>query len=175
VRATLAAALLALAGCSGAGGADAGSGADAAPVEAVAELGTGDLEFAPLADGDALPYILGPQGGYHFLASVRVRGVEAGDPDTRTDPRNPRTEFRAYRGEERIDARASSYVQGLDPIPGEDGHQMVGRLLILDIDSCDALADETVRVEVTVEDVDGVTATDRRTVTAVPDPLTCGG
>jgi hypothetical protein len=157
-------------------GSDAGPGADAGPVEATAELGTGDTEFEPLSDGDDLAYILGPQGGYHFLASVRVRGVEPGNPSMRTDPTNPQTEFRAFRGDQRIDARASSYIQGLDPVPGEDGvHQMVGRLLILNIDSCDALTGETIRVEVTVTDVNGVTATDTRTVTAVPDPLTCGG
>ncbi|HJL19574.1 MAG TPA: hypothetical protein RMH99_28180 [Sandaracinaceae bacterium LLY-WYZ-13_1] len=167
---------LSLLACDEAGGADdAGpSGTtDAGPPEA--ELGTGEVEFEPLAEGDELPYILGPQGGYHFLASVRVRGVEPGNPDMLADPSNPTVEFRAFQGDTRVDARASSYRQGLDPAPGEPGtYQMVGRLLILNITSCDALTDEAIRVEVEVTDVFGVSATDERTITAVPDPFTCG-
>lgn len=169
-------ALLFLAACDGGGGVDAGPRFDAAGVTPEAELGTAeDSEFAPLSDGDELAYILGPQGGYHFLASVRVRGVEPGNPDMLSDPRNPRVEFRAWRGDARVDIRASEYIQGLDPVAGEPGaFEMVGRLLILNITSCDDLTGETLRIEVEVQDVNGVVVTDEATVTAVPDPITCG-
>lgn len=173
MRLTLAA--LILLGCGGADGVDAGR-ADGAMGTSEAELGTSmDGAFAPLSDGDELPYVFGPQGGYHFLASVRVRGVVSGDPDAPSDPSNPRVEFRAWRGDARVDIRASEYIQGLDPVAGEPGaYEMVGRRLILNIPSCDALRGDTIRVEVEVEDVDGNIARDQATVTAIPDPLTCG-
>lgn len=41
----------------------------------VAELGTGESVFEPLADGADLPFVRGPQGGWHVLGSVRVRGL----------------------------------------------------------------------------------------------------
>ena len=163
-----------LTACDGAGDVDAGPRVDASGAEA--ELGTvADSEFAPLNDGDDLPYILGPQGGFHFLASVRVRGVEPGNPTMLGDPSNPRVEFRAWRGDTRVDIRASEYIQGLDPVAGDPGtFEMVGRLLILNITSCADLSGETIRVEVEVEDVNGVIVTDEVTVTAVPDPISCG-
>lgn len=163
-------------GCDGAGGVDAGSRPDVPGLVPEAELGTmEDSEFAPLSDGDELAYILGPQGGYHFLASVRVRGVVPGNPDMLGDPSNPRVEFRAWRGDARVDIRASEYIQGLDPVAGDPlTHEMVGRLLILNIMSCADLTGETIRVEVEVEDVEGTVVTDEVTVTAVPDPVTCG-
>lgn len=37
------------------------------------ELGTGADGFHPVADGDQLPLVMGPQGGYHIWAAVRVR------------------------------------------------------------------------------------------------------
>jgi hypothetical protein len=39
------------------------------------ELGSGELGFAPLAEGGLVEKIEGPQGGYHFWVSVRVTGT----------------------------------------------------------------------------------------------------
>ena len=41
------------------------------------EIGTGEIEFQPLDDGDMLDIIQGPQGGFHLLGSLRVKGIEA--------------------------------------------------------------------------------------------------
>lgn len=38
------------------------------------EIGTGEMEFRPLADGDPLEVVLGPQGGYHVVGNARVVG-----------------------------------------------------------------------------------------------------
>lgn len=42
--------------------------------EATFELGTGEIDFEPLADGDMLPVVPGPQGGCHFWVSVTTDG-----------------------------------------------------------------------------------------------------
>lgn len=39
-------------------------------------LGTGVDSFVPVADGDAVPIIMGLQGGYHIWGSVRARYVD---------------------------------------------------------------------------------------------------
>lgn len=39
------------------------------------EIGTGAVDFAALADGDAVELIHGSQGGYHIWTAVRVRDV----------------------------------------------------------------------------------------------------
>jgi hypothetical protein len=82
-----------------------------------AVIGTGELEFEPLGDGDELYVVLGPQGGYHLNGSVRVQGVAPGNPDDLLDPDNPTTEFRAFVGDQRVDAGGARYTQGLDPAP----------------------------------------------------------
>jgi len=58
--------LAALCGCDPGGSADAGS-----PTLAV-ELGTGERDFEPLAEGDVLPLSAGTQGGHHVWASFRI-------------------------------------------------------------------------------------------------------
>lgn len=54
--------------------ADGGQIVDGA--QAVLELGTGSRTFAPLADGDEVPIIHGPQGGWHLWGSLRVQGLQ---------------------------------------------------------------------------------------------------
>jgi len=169
IRSALATLLLAACGSTPPPGMDAGP-VDAPPVVPTIEIGTGDPEFVAIAEGQDLEVIRGPQNGFHFLASVRVSGVEAGNPDDRMDPRNPTTEFRVFRDMDRVDLMASSYTQGLDPIVGGGGHEMVGRFLILDIASDDVLDGVMVRMEVTFTDVDGVVLEDQRNVRAIPHP-----
>lgn len=160
---------LLIAACDGTSTDDAGN-ADAPPVTPMIEIGTGEIEFEPITDGQDLEYIQGPQGGYHFLASVRVQGVDPGDPDDLLFEGNPTTEFTAWVDDARVDLMASRYVQGLRPAMGVPGYEMLGRLLILDVADNEELRDTTTRIEVTVTDVDGVELTDSRTVVAVPNP-----
>ncbi len=44
------------------------------------EVGTGETSFAPLADGDALELVYGPQGGYHVWGACGIYGI---DPEGR--------------------------------------------------------------------------------------------
>jgi len=171
VRVAALALLLAGCGADDPGGTDAGpAGFDAGDATPTVELGTGETEFEPLTDGQDLLYIRGPQNGFHFFGSMRVSGVDPGNPDDLSDPRNPTTEFRVYRGADRIDLMASRYTQGLDPAMGADGHAMIGRLVILDNDEVATLEGEMVRIELTVTDADGTSLSDERTIVAIPHP-----
>ena len=39
------------------------------------EIGTGDREFEPLAEGDGVMMVHGPQGGWHMLGSVQITNL----------------------------------------------------------------------------------------------------
>jgi hypothetical protein len=41
------------------------------------ELGTGASSFIAVHDGDRVPIIFGPQGGYHVWGSVRAKGLSS--------------------------------------------------------------------------------------------------
>ena len=57
---------------------------DTAPeLEPAVLLGTGEWEWQDLYE--EINVILGPQGGYHILGSVRVRGLVPGDPENLED------------------------------------------------------------------------------------------
>lgn len=135
---------------------------------ASAEVGTGYLAFEPLADGDPILVTQGPQGGFHVLGSVRTTGLVPGDDDDLMASDNPTTTFRVFRGAARVDLDASRYTQGLSPVG--DHHEMLGRLVILDIAADAELAGAEIELEVEVVDVDGRRATDRRRLIAEPDP-----
>jgi len=138
-----------------------------------AELGTGEWEWADLLDGDEIPVIQGPQGGFHLLGSVRVRGLEPGNPDSLGDADNPTTTFEVWVGGEQV-APTAVYVQGLEPVLDTGSawsHEMVGRFAILDIESDDALDGVDVEFEVQVVDVQGVEVRDVRRLVGVPHPL----
>ncbi len=148
-------------GCGGDVGAGDGSGS--------VELGTGMLEFEPLADGDTIYVVRGPQGGLHFVGSLRARGLVSGDPDDLASPDNPTTEFRALRDGQRIDIGAALYHQGLEDA-GDGASEMIGRLVILDLTDDTALDGVEVRLEVELTDVAGDRAGDGRTLIARPHP-----
>ncbi len=60
------------------------------PPEPSCELGTGELELQPLDEGADLTVIIGPQGGWHVLGSLRCEGIVPGDAEDPRDPDNPR-------------------------------------------------------------------------------------
>jgi hypothetical protein len=59
-----------LLGCAADGGVTADAGAPDA------ELGQGEVAFAPLAEDDALPYAAGSQGGHHVFVSFRMHRLD---------------------------------------------------------------------------------------------------
>ncbi|MEQ1565838.1 MAG: hypothetical protein ABMA64_09390 [Myxococcota bacterium] len=168
---------LALAGCTseGDGSASGDTGPDLPPA---AELGTGDITFVPLVDGDPVDVIFGPQGGYHFNVSLRVQGIWPGNPTDIDDVDNPVVAFHAYVDGESVELQpgASTYKQGIDAVPGEPGvYQMIGRRLLLNITNDDQLDGVETLIDVDVTDRDGVTLHDERTIVAVPSPFNNDG
>jgi len=164
-RAAAIAACAALGACSGADG----DSADAAP--AAVTVGTGYDAFESLTDGDDIYVVQGPQGGFHVFGSFWATGIDPGDPDNLQDPGNPSSEFRVFDSGTRIDiVEANGFTQGLEPIDGTPGVGTIGRFVILDITDDAQLDGHTIRLEVTVTDVHGATASDARTLTAIPHP-----
>ena len=145
------------------------------PVEELtpqAIIGTGEWAWEDLEDGASMPVIQGPQGGYHLLGSVRIVGLEAGDPDDLRDPDNPTTTFEVLLNDQNL-TPTSSYVQGLDPVLDEEtpwSHEMIGRFAILDITDDDELDGLSLTLGVRVVDVTGKEARDNLTIIAYPDP-----
>jgi hypothetical protein len=140
-----------------------------APGPASVKVGTGELSFSPLTDGDDVEVVLGPQGGYHIYGSMQVTGIDPGNPDSLGDPSNPTVAFAVFDGEDRLD-RGAVYTQGLDESEERGVYEMIGRLLILDITDDDEVVGHTFDVEVYVQDVDGVEVTDAVSVTAIKAP-----
>lgn len=140
--------------------------ADAGPP--TIELGSGQIEFESLVDGDSIFIVQGPQDGYHFFGSLRATNVNAGDVSSLGAPDNPTTTFEIHVGTDQVDAKASTYMQGLEL--SERGAEMVGRTVILDIQDDSELDGATVRFVVRVDDVDGVSVSDERSLVAVPHP-----
>jgi len=133
-------------------------------------LGTGSDTFESLVDGGEIYIVQGPQGGFHFFGSAHIVGVEPGNPGQLNDPSNPTTEFSVYRGPDRIDVMAAVYTQGLQWSSAAGAYEMLGRLVILGINSDAELDGVEVRFEVSVTDVHGVHVSDARTLTARPHP-----
>jgi len=136
-------------------------------------LGTGEVEFETVGDGDTMQVIRGPQGGYHLLGSVLVKGMEAGDPDDLGSDRNPTLTFDVVHDGASI-ILIDSITQGLEDAPASQApftHQVVGRFVVLDITSDAELDGETVTMSITVEDVQGETQSDDVTVDLEPHPF----
>ena len=135
------------------------------------ELGSGELEWLPLSDGDDLEVIYGPQGGYHFLGSVRIHGFDPGDHRDVAADNNPTTRFEAE-----VDGKdlviIEPFTQGYEPAPTSAEpytHQIIGRFVIIGIDNDDDINGKDVRFFVEVEDHLGSTWTDERTLVVVPN------
>jgi hypothetical protein len=138
-----------------------------------AQLGTGEAEFAGVDDGDVLQIVQGPQGGFHLLGSVRVKGLEPGDPRDLSSPDNPTVTFAVLHDGAEVQL-LQPFTQGLEAVPSSAApwtHEQVGRFVTLDIAADDDLDGETVTVRVQVDDVRGVTVRDEVTVDLEPHPF----
>ncbi len=135
-------------------------------------VGTGELAWEALGEGDALTVVHGPQGGYHVLGSVRTAGLNPGTGEL-DDPSNPTVTFQLTQEGVPLAPFAVSR-QGLDALdPARDGatHELIGRLVILDISDDDEVVDREATLEVVVEDAGGLVLTDERTVMLRAHPL----
>lgn len=67
--------------------------AEAAARPQTLTLGTGELVFLPVADGDRVGLTYGSQGGVHVWAAMRVSGIVQGLSDSLADPDNPMVSY----------------------------------------------------------------------------------
>ena len=143
------------------------------PPEPSFELGTGELEFEALADGDEILVIHGPQGGYHLLGSLRAVGIEAGNHDDLGDPQNPTMQLEVEHDGRQLVVNGT-FTQGMVPTSPPDptwSHQSLGRLAILDIADDSELDGEEVLFSAQITPTSGPIFMDSHTLTVVPHPL----
>ena len=136
------------------------------------EIGTGEIAFEPLLPGQDLEVIRGPQGGYHFLVSLRTKNIVPGDRGNLGDPTNPTIILDVLHGNESI-ILIGPITQGLDLAPASElpfTHQMTGRFAIIDIQWDDELDGETITLKAEVSDTDGTVVEDSIAVGVVPHP-----
>ena|GEM_PF-3452875 len=147
-------------GCSDGGGDDDGG-------NAVVELGTGTIDFEPMAADAELEIIAGPQGGHHFIVHARAQNIIPGDPSIPGLDANPRTTFAAFTETgEQIDMMFPPYTLGYR----RDGDWLVlpsGRILQVHDEVVDSLIGHRVRITVHVIDAAGTSGDDERWITAV--------
>ena len=136
------------------------------------ELGTGEIAFEPISEGQALELIRGPQGGYHFLVSIRTKNLVGGDRGDLGDPTNPTITLDVvHQGESLI--LIGPITQGLDSAPASERpftHQMTGRFAIVDVTDDEQLEGEIVTLSVVVEDSEGAHVEDSVDVRSVAHP-----
>jgi hypothetical protein len=152
-----------------------GCGDDSGPSgpTGTAELGTGTTEWEPIADrGEpGLDLFAGPQGGHHFVVHARIRGMAPGDPELPGQITNPSTRFAVFRSDGvQVDLMFPPYRLGYIEHPDGFHHLTSGRILQVHEEVVADLIGEVVRITLSVEDADGVTDQDERTVTVLEGP-----
>jgi len=112
--------------------------------------------YRPLADGDPVSLIPGPQGGQHIWVALRGRGF---------DPTLPRFEFRAYRPSDntligRLRIRLPMITAPEDPTL----FALASQTLTMDDQAYCSVLGGDVRIELDFNDLSGHCTTIRRTV-----------
>ena len=142
------------------GGLDAPDASQCTGAPMTLTLGTGSgnaaSTYRPLADGDPVSLIPGPQGGQHIWVGLRGRGF---------DPSLPRFEFRAYRPSDnaligRLRVRLPMILAPEDP----SLFALSSQTLILDDRAYCTVLGGDVRIELDFNDLNGRCATLSRTV-----------
>lgn len=125
-------------------------------------IGTGEVNFEPLADMQELQLVAGPQGGYHFVANARIQDLDPGTPSMPGLLSNPSTTFSLYREDgSRIDAEGPASRLGY--APSDDGWYELPSGRILEVSQklvkedqiVPAIYSERVRIQVEVLDAEG--------------------
>jgi hypothetical protein len=145
-----------------------------AEVEPDLVLGTGEIEFTALEEGDELEVIRGPQNGFHVLGAIRTMGIEPGDDRDLASPRNPSVVFTLTTADGTEWQFPDTIVQGLPSAPSSADpwtHEMLNRRVVLDILADDELDSVDGTLAVTLTDADGIVLSDSVGVFLVPSPF----
>lgn len=125
-------------------------------------IGTGELSWVDVADGDHLGWTFGSQGGMHVYGSLRATHLLQGASDSLSDPDNPMVDFVLLDGD--------ITIAGFTRIPHHfteavDGTlSAVGDRLVLYEEDATYLDGLEVVMRATVDDRCGTQVTDERTV-----------
>ncbi len=151
------------------------SAGDAAAAEPALTLGGGEEAYVEAADGEEAVIYFGAQGGTHLFGSIRMVGLDPGDPElANSNKANPQVHYRVETLEDGETVAEATLRFPFTPVEGEtDVFELVGLTMFLDGKTCGATAGGEVLVTVDVVDADDVSATDSATWVAVMDPETC--
>jgi hypothetical protein len=132
------------------------------------ELGAHRSGYIVLNENDELQLFQGSQGGHHFFAHARIRGLSAGDPEQPPET-NPATFFHAFT-EDGTDITVRPCAYPLAYEMNEDGDYVLPYPPILQIENrvVPEIYGQRVRITVEVTDGEGRYARDERWVIAVP-------
>jgi hypothetical protein len=124
--------------------------------QATFELGTGQTEFQPINNDQVLAINPGPQGGCHFFLSLRTDGFA---------DRGFKLSYEVFYADNNASTGSmSSFTARLRPSSVEGICENLGTTAFL-VKPWE-MEDRRVMIEVTVEDEEGRTATQRKTVVA---------
>lgn len=121
----------------------------------------GATEFTVVEDDGELPFVRGPQGGYHVVAALRAEGIHAPGGDAVVDPDNPRVTYTVSG----TDRPLGGYVDAPRPFVADgEGWLLLDELLVLDVQAPEEIDGADATVEAAVEDVCGRVAEDAHPV-----------
>ncbi len=125
------------------------------------DLGTGEVEFEVLADGDSVPLVSGLQGGRHVWGSVRVVGIDWREIDMLFSIEDGAGELltdttRVVQELQQCDTSAAGCADGMG--------EMVGITILVDNEDAGSIANQSVVLRVEASDVAGRTASSTRGV-----------
>ncbi|HMV70201.1 MAG TPA: hypothetical protein PKA64_25390 [Myxococcota bacterium] len=139
---------------------DAAVETDPPAVEPGCELGTGATALEPLVDGQDLPQVRGPQGGWHVYGSVRCHGIVAGDTENPLNPENPVVTWKLDDG-----GRLVAGYEGLPrPMSTPEGAALTGELIVFRTRTYEETLGLDVQMVFHLVDHEGVTIDLRRAV-----------
>ncbi|MCC7381196.1 MAG: hypothetical protein IT384_05165 [Deltaproteobacteria bacterium] len=143
-----------------AGDATAGDGSLPDAASATVEIGTGADMFEPIAEGQEVEIILGPQGGgrnrgYHIWHALRARGVEPGGAEAT---------FRTYLAADRSEVATQTRRVDLQSLGGA----LVFFGAAPQIEDCCLVEGQDLIMRVELLDANGLALSDERRVRASP-------
>jgi hypothetical protein len=94
------------------------------------DVGTGESDFEPLNDGDAVPKQHGPQGGYHVWISLRIDGATPEEVELQLEVTDARGAL--------VSRSLSMVAPRADPAPATT-KTLVGQRAFVDADTAGAI------------------------------------
>lgn len=131
-------------------------------------VGTGELAWQDVAEGDHLGWTFGPQGGMHVYGSLRATNLVQGATDSLSDPDNPLVDFVLLDGDVEIAGFSQVPHHFTEAVDGT--LSAIGDRLVLYEEDATYLDGLSVVMRATVVDRCGSEVTDERAVVLDASP-----